>query len=148
MKILLLLAPLAALALCGCAAAKPAPQMANGELAPCPGSPNCVSSLAKESSRYIAPIAFNTDPKSAMERLAKVIAAMPNAKIEKQGPELIEASFKSKVFGFVDDLTARMDAANNRIEVRSAARSGYYDFGVNRSRLEKIRKAFAEGANP
>lgn len=144
MKILLLVSLAAALC-CGCASNKPVAPASGQGLAPCPDSPNCVSSLEKKGSRYVAPLDFTTDPKAAMDRLAAVISAMPGVKIEERGEGYIHATFTSKVFGFVDDLTARMDAPGHCIQVRSAARSGYYDFGVNKGRIEKIREAFNEG---
>jgi uncharacterized protein (DUF1499 family) len=37
----------------------------NGKLAPCPDSPNCVSSDATDSSHRIEPLMLGTDPKAA-----------------------------------------------------------------------------------
>jgi uncharacterized protein (DUF1499 family) len=39
----------------------------------------------------------------------------------------------------VDDVEILFDDASKTIHFRSAARSGYYDFGVNRRRMEKVR---------
>jgi uncharacterized protein (DUF1499 family) len=39
----------------------------------------------------------------------------------------------------VDDVEFRVDAAAHLIRVRSAARTGYFDLGVNRRRVEDIR---------
>ncbi len=41
---------------------------------------------------------------------------------------------------FVDDLEARLDIDAGLIHMRSASRTGYYDFNVNRKRVEQIRK--------
>jgi uncharacterized protein (DUF1499 family) len=43
----------------------------------------------------------------------------------------------------VDDGLFVVDAANSLIQVRSAARLGYWDLGKNRRRLEQIRTSFA-----
>jgi uncharacterized protein (DUF1499 family) len=48
------------------------------------------------------------------------------------------------LFGFVDDMEFRMDEAAGRIDVRSASRTGYYDFGVNRRRVEEIRARISQ----
>jgi uncharacterized protein (DUF1499 family) len=44
-------------------------------------------------------------------------------------------------FGFVDDLELHLRPQENAIAVRSAARLGYSDFGVNRRRVENLRNA-------
>jgi len=44
--------------------------------------------------------------------------------------------------GFVDDLEFYF-SKENVIQVRSASRLGYSDFGVNRKRVEKLRELFA-----
>jgi uncharacterized protein (DUF1499 family) len=40
----------------------------------------------------------------------------------------------------VDDVEFWFDAAAKTIHFRSASRSGYYDFGVNRKRMEELRR--------
>ncbi|NDY59068.1 DUF1499 domain-containing protein, partial [Desulfovibrio sulfodismutans] len=47
--------------------------------------------------------------------------------------------FRSKILGFVDDVEFYLPEDQDVIHIRSAARLGYYDFGVNRRRVEKIR---------
>jgi len=51
----------------------------------------------------------------------------------------IHAEITSRVFGFVDDLDLIINTEQQVIHVRSASRTGYYDFGVNRRRVEKLR---------
>jgi hypothetical protein len=58
-----------------------------------------------------------------------------------QTDDYLHVEFKSKLMGFVDDVEFYFpDSAV--IHMRSASRVGYSDFGVNRRRLEKIRKRF------
>jgi uncharacterized protein (DUF1499 family) len=45
----------------------------------------------------------------------------------------------SAFFGFVDDLELHLRTAEGVIAVRSAARLGYSDLGVNRRRIEDLR---------
>jgi len=45
--------------------------------------------------------------------------------------------------GFVDDVELALDPAHSVIQVRSAARVGVRDFGVNRARVEALRAALA-----
>jgi uncharacterized protein (DUF1499 family) len=51
----------------------------------------------------------------------------------------IHAEFASAIFGFVDDVEFWFDESTKLIHVRSAARLGYSDLGVNRKRVEYIR---------
>ena len=115
----------------------------SGNLAPCPDTPNCVSSQAKNARHRIDPILFPGDSASAWSRLRKVIAEMKGARITEEATEYLHAEFRSAWFGFVDDVEFRMDEAAGKIDVRSASRTGYSDFGVNRRRVEEIRARFA-----
>jgi uncharacterized protein (DUF1499 family) len=54
-------------------------------------------------------------------------------------PAYLHVESRSAVFGFIDDLEFVRDDADNVIHVRAAARSGKYDFNVNRQLIEKIR---------
>jgi uncharacterized protein (DUF1499 family) len=44
------------------------------------------------------------------------------------------------IFRFVDDLTLHLTPSNGIIHLRSASRTGYSDLGVNRRRVENLRK--------
>lgn len=111
-------------------------------LAPCPPSPNCVSSLATDAEHRVAPLADQGDPAAAMRRLRDVIAAMPRARVVSASDTALRAEFTSRIFRFVDDVDCVVDPAAGVIQIRSASRVGYSDLGVNRDRVEAIRKAF------
>lgn len=113
----------------------------DGRLAQCPSSPNCVSSM-DVGKQAIAPIPFLTDRKTALSRMKSVLRNMSGVDVEKETEEYLWATATSRVFGFVDDLEFYFPENEKRIHVRSASRTGYYDFGMNRKRLETIRKAF------
>lgn len=113
-------------------------------LAPCPSSPNCVSSRDPDPARRVDPIRFTGDPASAWSRLRKVIVGMKGARITEEKVGCLHAEFRSALFGFVDDVKFRMDEAAGRIDVRSASRTGYFDFGVNRRRVKEIWERFAK----
>lgn len=115
----------------------------HGVLPPCPSTPNCVSSRAEKASQRVDPILFHGDPASAWSRLRKAVAAMRGARITEEKAGYLHAEFRSALFGFVDHVELGLDEAANRIDVRSASRTGYYDFGVNRRRVEEIRERFA-----
>ncbi len=67
--------------------------------------------------------------------------SFPRATIVESSEFGIRAEFRSRL-GFVDDVEFRIDEAAGVIHVRSASRSGYWDFGVNRRRVEAIRETF------
>jgi len=113
-------------------------------LAVCSSRPNCVSSLGTDKAHRIPPISFTGPVEAAQERLLRVIRLMPRSEIVKEEPGYLAVLFRSKVFGFVDEAEFVFDEKGREINLRSGARTGYYDFGVNRSRLEKIRQSFLE----
>jgi len=119
----------------------------NGRLAPCPAAPNCVSSQADpagDAGHYVAALAFKGDPQAAWEALRRIVAESERATIVGETDGYLHAEFESKVMGFVDDLECLLDAPARRIQVRSASRLGYRDFGVNRERVESLRRRLRE----
>ena len=114
----------------------------NGQLAPCDGGPHCVSSLSTDPDRHVDPLTYTGARAAARQHLEKVVSAMDGAKIVEQTPDYIHATYTSKVFGFVDDVEFVLPAGSHKIQLRSSSRIGYYDFGVNRDRVETIRKRF------
>lgn len=122
----------------GCGGQPPKPGPVG--LAPCPDSPNCVSSLAARPGQQVAPLPFAGDGQAAMQRLQTLIEAMPRSRVVEARPGLIRAEFHTRIFKFKDDVTFWLDEPNKVIHLRSASRSGYYDFGVNRKRTETIAR--------
>ena len=108
-----------------------------GKLRACPGSPNCVNS----ESPMIDPIKLsNTEPEFAWSLLQQFIAEQ-GGKIQSKSADYLSATFTTPVFGFTDDVEARLDLVSKVIHLRSASRVGYYDFGANKRRLQSIIKA-------
>jgi uncharacterized protein (DUF1499 family) len=135
------------LMLSNCTANRPADgECKNNELAACPDRPNCVSSLSNDKEQSIAPLTYDGSMAEATARLLSVLEQMKGAKIVSRTDTAIHAEFTSPVFGFVDDVDFRFDAADRRIDLRSASRVGYTDFGVNRKRIEEIRQRFQAAA--
>ncbi len=129
------LAILFCLGLASCSVAT-ARGLEDGRLKPCPKSPNCVSSEAP--GRDLAP--FAPADGDGWEHLRRVIISQGGS-IEAEDAGYLHATFRSRVFGFVDDLECRMDG--DVIHVRSASRTGWWDLGANRRRVERLRKAWS-----
>ncbi|MCC5649986.1 DUF1499 domain-containing protein [Nostoc sp. XA013] len=113
--------------------------ISNGKLAPCPNSPNCVSSQSTDAIHKIAPLTFTSTPEEAIANLKEIIQSLPRTKIISESQDYLYAEFKSALLGFVDDVEFYLDRNANVIQVRSASRLGQSDLGVNRQRIETIR---------
>ncbi|WP_342349932.1 DUF1499 domain-containing protein [uncultured Nitrospira sp.] len=106
----------------------------------CPESPNCVSTMAATESHAIAPYPYQTSLEEAKAVLKQVFGQFPRTELSREEEDYLQYEIKSFLFGFVDDVELWFDEATKAIHFRSAARSGYYDFGVNRKRMEHVRQ--------
>ena len=111
-----------------------------GRLASTPASPNAVSSQATDVRHRIAPLSYHTERERAMAALIDIIEATPRTRIVIRNAEYLYADYRSAMLGFVDDVEFYFEPGTKLIHVRSASRLGYSDFGVNRARIEDIRR--------
>jgi uncharacterized protein (DUF1499 family) len=116
--------------------------VSGGRLVLCPDSPNCVSSQSGDPRHAIAPLRYEGSAEKARALLIKVVLGMKGSRVVSSAELYHHAEFTSAFFRFVDDVEFLFDDGNKLIHVRSAARVGYYDFGVNRRRIEEIRARF------
>lgn len=116
--------------------------VSSDRLSPCPKSPNCVSSLSEDKSHQVDPLTYSASLEEAREKLISVIKSMKRSEIVTAEKNYIHATFTSFLFRFVDDVEFSLDDETKVINVRSASRAGYSDLGVNRRRVEEIRKRF------
>lgn len=114
-----------------------------GQLAPCPDSPNCVSTQSTSDTHRIDPIPFTASPEQAQQRLLEIIRSLERATIVTDTPGYVHVEFRSRFFRFVDDAEFFVDQDAGVIHARSAARLGYSDMGVNRERIQMIAERFA-----
>lgn len=108
----------------------------------CPDSPNCVSSQVDDSGHFVEPFTFHDKPSEAMRRLKKALLTEKRVNIIKEQPAYLRAEVRSLIFRFVDDVEFILIPDKELIHIRSSARTGYTDFGVNRRRIERIRQLF------
>jgi uncharacterized protein (DUF1499 family) len=114
-----------------------------GQLAPCPDTPNCVSSQATDAEHQIAPIAYGSSPAEAMTQLKGLVNSLDRSKIISATDDYLYAEFTSALMGFVDDVEFYFDPNTpGQLQVRSASRLGQSDLGVNRQRIESIHSQF------
>jgi uncharacterized protein (DUF1499 family) len=112
-------------------------------LAPCPASPNCVSSQATDAEHFTEPLSFSGEATLAWQRLKSALGTESRLSIVENSGSYLHAEARSLVFRFVDDIEFVLDPEAGVIQVRSASRVGYSDFGVNRRRVERIREVFS-----
>lgn len=120
-----------------------------GRLAPCKSTPNCVcSQIARVDTQHsIAALSFRGDPGRAWAALEHLIRGSPRVVVVRADPGYLQAEFSSALMGYVDDVEFVLDAPSGVIHLRSASRLGSSDFGVNRTRIEQLRRQFsASGA--
>jgi len=133
------------LMLSGCAGTKPdGLGVAGGRLAPCPSSPNCVSSEAKKPKHAVEPFTLKGDRAAGWKAVREVVEGMPRTKTVSASKIYLHAECTSLLMRYVDDLELYLGRDSQVIQVRSASRVGYSDMGVNRKRVERLRKVLQE----
>ncbi len=113
----------------------------DSRLAPCPASPNCLSSDDLDSDHKIPPFQLVKPATEVWEVTRGIVSELPRTHIVSETSEYLYAECRSSLFGFVDDLELHLRPAEGIIAVRSASRLGYSDFGVNQRRIEALRAA-------
>ncbi len=118
----------------------------DGRLKPPSMTPNSVSSQAviypdhpQRAYAEIAPFPVADSGPQTLERIRRIVEGMPGAKVVKSDPGYLHVEFTSRWMKFVDDTEFWFDARSGVVHVRSAARMGRKDFGVNRQHVEAIR---------
>ena len=92
----------------------------------------------------VEPFRYAGDWTAARDRLVRLLAEMTRTRVVTVQETYIHAECRSRIFRFVDDLEFYFIPEAGVIHVRSAARTGYSDFGVNRKRVEEIRRLWAD----
>ena len=121
-----------------------------GKLKPPALTPNSVTSQAalypdqpQRQNAEIAPLALRGDGLATIARLKDVVAAMPGAKLVSSQPDYLYVQYTTRLMKYVDDVEFWYDPKAQAVQVRSASRLGESDLGLNRERVEAVRKALA-----
>ncbi len=126
---------------------QPETGLRHGRLLPCPVSPNCVCSEEGEDTTHSIepfPLAEGEDEMLAWRRFIEMLQEAGGVvDVRTQSDIYVHARFTTPWLRFVDDVEARLDMRARVIHLRSASRVGYSDFGVNRARIERLRRLYA-----
>ena len=115
-------------------------QAANGQLAPCPDSPNCVSSRSTHATHAVDPFQLQQgDVAAQWTSVVEAVEALPGTVVLRSDDRYAHAESTTRIMRYVDDLELLLDPASGRVDVRSASRVGYGDMGANAARVEALR---------
>ena len=102
----------------------------------------CVSSRDDARARHrVEPFDASKDPDAAFTRLKRLVADTPRMRITTATDDYLHAECRTRI-GFVDDLEFLLCRRRRVIQVRSASRYGIHDMGMNRRRVESLRRRF------
>ncbi|MBE7440005.1 MAG: DUF1499 domain-containing protein [Spirochaetales bacterium] len=119
------------------------PGVGQGVIGPCGGKPNCVSTADTRPDFAVLPLDLRgLSPEKACAELIEILRQEKRTRIAKAKASYIHAEFRSATFNFIDDV--EFLCAGEGILVRSQSRTGGYDWGVNRKRVESLRLSFAK----
>ncbi len=112
----------------------------NGKFAPCPDSPNCISSFEEgNESKYLKHIQLSSLYGNEFNPMSQLKNALPNnAKIISEQGDYLHCEFKLGIW--TDDVEFLVNPEQNIIHFRSSSRWGYDDLGANRKRIENLKK--------
>lgn len=103
-----------------------------------PEGPLVVTMPAPADGRTTPAAPLHEAPLMITDAVIRAVEQLPGCTVVQREDEYLRAECRSKVFGFVDDLEL-VPSPEGGLDVRSAARLGWYDFGVNRKRVEMLR---------
>lgn len=132
---------LLALLLQACGAGSARLLQSGGELADCDGPPHCVSSQASDPERRVEPLRYSGSARSARQKLVAHIEAQERTEIVTNSDCYVHATYTSSIMRYTDDVELWFCDEPGIVQLRSASRVGYFDFGANRERVGALRNA-------
>ncbi len=111
---------------------------ANGLFAPCPDTPNCVTTQQGLPSQTMPALTYTGSRDDAQTRMRTILAGLPRTQLVTDKPGYLHVEFRSALVGYIDDVQFAFDDAAKTIHFKSAARLGMGDMGVNRARMTEI----------
>lgn len=96
------------------------------------------------------PWPFESGIAAAREHLLAILDSLPRVGITKRESDSLRCTFRSRLFGFIDDVDFVFiqtdETGRGVVHFRSASRTGYWDLGANRRRMEVFGRRFWEAS--
>ncbi len=113
-------------------------------ITPCPASPNCVSTEATDARHAAAPFHLLRTDAATWPQIRAAVLELARTRVVEERLNFLRAESHSMLFHFVDVLEVHLKPEAGLLAVRSGARTGYNDFGVNARRVETLRAALQQ----
>lgn len=123
---------------------QPSVGLVAGQLQPCASAGICRCSEYGDVPTW--PI--DGDSAAAWNSLLALLEQDPQLNVVTKANGYVHATAHTSLFGFVDDVEARLDSGLGLIHVRSASRVGGSDLGANAARLEALRNKWLLAVAP
>ncbi len=117
---------------------------ANQTLTPCPPSPRCVSSQAIDPDQRVEPIMLLDASDAVWKRVVDILSQQPRTRVMVAEAHYAHAEVDSPWGIYIDDFELLRDPRSSEVNLRSSSRVGYYDFNVNRERVEALRQVLTD----
>jgi uncharacterized protein (DUF1499 family) len=114
----------------------------DGKFRTCPKSPKCVSTQSTDEKHKMKPIEYEGTLEDARSKIIGIINSLKRSKIITETNNYIHSEFRTKFWHFIDDVEFYFNDTDKIIHFRSSARFGYYDWGVNKKRMQYITDSF------
>lgn len=114
-------------------------QRESSRLSPCPGTPNCVSS-DERGSHFVEPLKLAAKPEVAWREIRDLIKRTPQTRIVSETDDFLHVEFRVFLTPFIDDVELELRASESIVAIRSSSRVGTFDLGLNRRRVEELRR--------
>ena len=99
-------------------------------------------------STILSPLFFKeSSPTKTHKILLDTFNKLPGYTLTGSNGHIIHTVYTSSWLKFEDDLIF-LFSKDGRVDVKSASRVGYYDFGANRKRVEKLRQLLQAQLKP
>ncbi|MGS5087243.1 DUF1499 domain-containing protein [Hydrogenophaga sp. A37] len=85
------------------------------------------------------------DASVSVQALVAALSTLSGVTVVEQRHDYVRVEAQTPWLKFVDDLEFWVNPERQVIDIRSASRLGRKDFGVNRQRIEALRKAYLAG---
>ncbi|PFA62411.1 hypothetical protein CN378_20845 [Bacillus sp. AFS015802] len=105
---------------------------------------NCVSTIDLTSYHRIAPLPISGGVEDAKAKIHRTLSQFDSVEIKEEESHYVHAVFTSKWLKFKDDLELYIDESTHLLHFKSGSRLGYYDFKVNRKRVERFKSLFTK----